>query len=79
MHLKQPRAGDAWFVARLDEIFHHLGKKRNIAQPRAGEAPLAQVVMRLTLYLAGGDEGQQEQNCSYGDVPKSQVRVILKQ
>ena len=53
--------------------------KRNIAQPRAGDAPFAQVVKRLTLYLASGDEGQQEQNCSYGDVPKSQVRVILKQ
>ena len=38
VHLKQPRAGDAWLVARLDEIFHHPDKKRNIAQPRAGEA-----------------------------------------
>ena len=79
MHLKQPRAGDAWLVARLDEIFHHPDKKRNIAQPRAGDAPFAQVVMRLTLYLASGDEGQQEQNCSCGDVPNSQVRVMLKQ
>ena len=42
-------------------------KKRNIAQRRAGDAPLAQVVMRLTLYLASGDEGKQEQNCSYGE------------
>ena len=45
VHLKQPRAGDAWLVARLDEIFHHPDKNRNIAQPRAGDAPFAQVVM----------------------------------
>ena len=38
VHLKQPRAGDAWLVARLDEIFHHPDKKRNVAQPSAGDA-----------------------------------------
>ena len=27
VHLKQPLAGDAWLVARLAEIFHHLDKK----------------------------------------------------
>merc|ERR1711963_966893 len=39
VHLKKLRAGDAWLVARLDEIFHHPDKKkRNIAQPGAGDA-----------------------------------------
>ena len=57
----------------------HLVHQVHLKQPRAGDAPLAQVVMRLTLYLASGEEGQQKQNCSYGDVPNSQVRVMLEQ
>ena len=41
-NIAQLRAGDAWLVARLDEIFHHPDKKRNIAQLCANKIQVLQ-------------------------------------
>ena len=74
-----PFQADKWVLKVCICARAHLLHQVHLKQPRAGEAPFAQVVMRLTLYLASDEEGQQEQNCSYGDVPKFQVKVMLEQ